>query len=280
MDVDEFLDRELSELGLDTDMNEKQGIVELPQQKEHVESSPLFENIKSNLSKGDLEQAEHSYVQLWGILTQQKLKWNNQLYEQLFVLTKQFSVALDHTYSEVKKKSARINELVNNAKAYLREGKKELSFKCYSEIQNIYNSIPKVFFEEKRVLEEQIMDFYKELNSTTDNELIRRVSSLTQEINRLIEKISASLRSNNITDAIADYNKFVELYNQVPEGFLRYKNVAGMRLLEIYKSLSIYAEISNLQKQLGQQQSQQSQVRQQPRVAPAAPPTKPAQIQK
>ena len=279
MDVDEFLDRELSELGLDTDKNERQGIVELPQHKEYIEPSPLFENIKSNLSKGNLEQAEHSYVQLWGILTQQKLKWNNQLYEQLFVLTKQFSVALDYTYSEVKKKSARINELINQAKDYLRAGKKELSFKCYSEIQNTYNSIPKVFFEEKRILEEQIMNFYKELNTTTDNELIRRVSSLTQEINKLIEKISASLRSNNITDAIADYNKFVELYNQVPEGFLRYKNAAGMRLLEIYKSLSIYAEISNLQKQLSQQQSQQSQVRQQPRAVPAAPPAKSAQIQ-
>ncbi|MBI2651964.1 hypothetical protein HYX00_00740 [Candidatus Woesearchaeota archaeon] len=255
MDIDEFLDRELSDLGLQTDKTEKENI-ELPDFKEQLEPSPLVENIKANLSKGNLEQAELSYVQLWHILLQQKLKWNKELYEQLSALSKQFSSALNNAYNDAKRKADHIYELINRARAALKEGKKELPFKIYSEVQEINNSIPNVFFEEKKIIEEQIMDFYKELRNTTDNELVKRVSALMHEMNQLIDKINSSIRANDFINAIVNYNKCIELYNQVPEGFLRHKNSIGMRILEIYKGLSIYTEISNLQKQLNLQSSQ------------------------
>ena len=253
MDVDEFLDRELSDLGLQTGSAEKSDSgSEVPQIKEQFESSPLFEHIKNSLSKGGLEEAEQSYVQLWRILMEQKLKWNSELYEQLSILTRQFSSALNFAYNDVRKKADHINELVSRARAALREGKKDMPFKIYSEIEEINNSIPNVFFEEKRLIQEQIMDFYKELSNTTDNELIKRVSALIQEINQIIENLNFSIRSNDMINAIVSYNKCIGLYNQVPEGFLRHKNSIGMRLLDAYKTISIYSEISNLQKQLNQ----------------------------
>lgn len=247
MDINEFLDRELSDLGLQTGATEKSEIS--GQLKEELEPSPLFENIKANLSKGNLEQAELSYVQLWHILLQQKLKWNKEIYEQLSAMSRQFSIALITAYNEVKRKALHINELISRARVSLKEGKKELPFKIYSEIQEINNSIPNVFFEEKKFIQEQIMDFYKELKSIMDNELIKRVSALVNDVNQLIERINASISANDMLNAIVNYNKCIELYNQIPEGFLRYKNPIGMRLLEIYKSISIYTEISNLQKQ-------------------------------
>ena len=258
MDIDEFLDRELSDLGLLTDKSEKSKTLEFPEFKD-FESSPLFENIKANLGKGNLEEAEQAYVQLWHILLQQKLKWNKELYDQLSVLSRQFSSVLNQSYNEVKRKASQVYELISRARAAMKEGKKEMPFKIYSEVEEITNSMPNVFFEEKKVVEEQIMDFYKELRSTTDNELVKRVYALVNEINQLVDKINNSIRMNDTINAILNYNKCIELYNQIPEGFLRYKNSIGMRLLNIYKSLSIYTEISNLQKQLSQQASQAQQ---------------------
>ena len=255
MDIDEFLDRELSDLGLQTDRTEEQ--ISLPEFKEQVEPSPLVESIKANLSKGNLELAEQAYVQLWRILIQQKLKWSKELYEQLSMLSRQFASVLNQAYNEVKRKSEHINELISRARAALREGRKEIPFKLYSEIEGIYNSIPDVFFEEKKMVEEQIMGFYKELKNTTDNELVKRVSALIQEINQLIDKINLAIRANDMINATVNYNKCIELYSQVPEGFLRHKNSIGIRLLDIYKSISIYNEISNLQRQLSQQTTQQ-----------------------
>ena len=255
MDIEEFLDRELSDLGLQTDKTE--GQISLPEFKEQVEPSPLVEGIKANISKGNLELAEQAYAQLWHILIQQKLKWNKELYEQLSILSKQFISALSQAYNEVKRKSEHINELISRARAALREGRKEVPFKLYSEIEGIYNSIQDVFFEEKKIVEEQIMDFYKELKSTTDNELVKRVYALVQEINQLIDKINLAIRANDMINATVNYNKCIELYSQVPEGFLRHRNSIGIRLLDIYKSISIYNEISNLQRQLSQQTTQQ-----------------------
>src|SRR3989338_1921727 len=167
MDIDDFLDRELSELGLGTGKSEEAQAgsgIEGP-----LEASPLFESIRANLSQGSLEQADQLYVQLWHILMQQKLKWNKELYEQLSTLSRQFSSALNNAYNDAKRKADHIYELINRARAALKEGKKELPFKIYSEVQEINNSIPNVFFEEKKIIEEQIMDFYKELRNTTDN---------------------------------------------------------------------------------------------------------------
>ena len=250
MDIDEFLDRELSDLGLQSEKTEKQEIDVAFQEQS---SSPLFENIKSNLTRGNLEIAEQSYVQLWHMLSQQKLKWNRELYEQLLAASRQFSGALGSAFNEVRKKAEHINELIARARAALREGRKDTPFKFFSEIEEISNSIPNVFFEEKRVIEEQAMDFYKELKGTTDNELLKRVSALVNETSRLIDRINLAIRANDIVNATVNYHKCIELYNQVPEGFLKYKNSLGARLLDIYMHLSITTEITNLQNQLSQQ---------------------------
>lgn len=252
MDIDEFLDRELTDLGLQPDKNEKDS-AELPefrQDFQDFESSPLFESIRINLGNGNLDLAEQSYAQMWRIMIQQKLKWNSELYSQLLILGRQFSGALNSSYSDIKKKSDRIYGLIGEARTALRDGKKELPFKIYSEVEGISSSIPNIFFEEKNIMQEQAMEFYKELKSTTDNELVKRVYALAQEISSLVEKISGLISINDTANAVASYSKCIELYSQIPEGFLKHKNPLGMRILDIYKRLSISNEISSLQKQL------------------------------
>ena len=230
-------------------------------------SSPLFDNIKNHLSNKNLKQAEQSYAQLWHLLVQQKLKWDRELYEELLSLSRQFSSILNEAYSEMKRNADHIYELINKAKLSLKEGKKELAFQIYSEIKTIDESIPSIFFEEKKIIENQITDFHRGLTNVVDHELIKKASLLVQEINQLIERVNISIRSNDMTNAILNYNKCTELYNQIPEGFLRHKNSIGMRLLDIYKIISIYTEISNLQKeftmQLQFQQNNQANAAQQ-----------------
>ena len=240
----------------------------------------MFEDAKSSLGKGSLEDAEQYYNQLWQIFIEQKLKWNKEIYGQLSVLSRQFSTELSNAYTDVKKKADRIYELIGRAKTALREGKKDVPFKLYSEIKKINNSIPHIFFEENNIIHEQVMDFYKELRNTTDNELIKRVYELIRQINQAIDNINVLMMANNIAAATDNYHKCVELYKQVPEGFIRHKNDAGIRLLEIYKGLSIYNEIQNLQKQLGQPSLRQQQKVTEPEPAPKFQPAemKPAHI--
>ena len=280
MDIDEFLDRELSDLDSSSGESQRQGIkIDASQFEGQSDTSPLFEHIKSNISTGNLEEAERSYVQLWHILIQQKLKWDKNIYEQLSVLNRQFQSALAQAAEETKKKAQQIYELIGKARAALKEGKKEEPYKIYTQVQEINNSIPNTFFEEKKIIQEQIMDFYKELRNTTDNELLKRVFALVQEIYQLIDRINVAIRSNDMINAIVHYNKCLEMFNQIPEGFLRHKNSAGIRLLEIYKSISIYSEISNLQKQLSMQAASQQAEKQAQQAMQSQQATKPQQAQ-
>jgi len=264
MDIDEFLDRELSAIGLDTEKSEKPENAAYAQPDDNFESSQLPDAIKDRLGRGDLELAEQSYSQLWRILIQLKLKWDRGVYQQMLEISRQFSSALSQAYDEVVKKTSHIYELINRARSSLQEGKKDMAFRLYAEVQEISNSIPNVFFEERKAVQDQILNFYKELSSSTDSELIKKVSGLLQEINQLIDKIKSSIASNEVENAAASYTRCIELYSQIPEGFIMQKNPAGMKLLDIYRVLSVSMEISNLHAQLGQQHLQP----QQPEIAP------------
>ena len=258
MDIDEFLDRELSEL-VSNKQSPKHSEEGASDSEQALETSPLIESIKSSLVKGNIDEAEQAYVQLWNMLTEKKLNWDRDLYEQLSSLSRQFSFELNRAYHGLKNKSDYIYDLIRRGKAGIREGKKEVPFKLYNEIENASNGIPNVFFEEKRIIQEQVMAYYNELRSATDNDLLKRVSALIREIYQIVNKISNSIRSNDTVNATVNYNRCIQLYAQIPEGFLRHKNLIGEKILEIYKSLSIYNEITGLQKELHGKAQPQSQ---------------------
>ena len=256
MDIDEFLDREIGDLDNSSNTDKASSDSLDNPSKEMLSSGALSADAGANLTKANLEGAEHSYDQLWRVLMQQNLKWNKDLYDQLSGLSKQFSSTLSQAFGEMKNKAGRVYELISRARSFLNEGKKDMALKMYSQLQEISNSIPNAFFQEKRAVQEQVNALYRDVVSATDAELIKKVLTILQEISQGIERINSSMMSGDIESASAAYIKCIELYNQVPEGFLKDKNPAGMRLLDIYRSLSISTEISGLQKQLGQQQVQ------------------------
>src|SRR3989344_5421586 len=243
MDIDEFLDRELADLGLG-DRRDK-----IKASKEEGDILSVSDKIRPELGKGGLEQAEQEYMQLWGMLVQQKLKWNKELYDQLNSLTRQFSSSWGQSLDEVKRKANHIYSLISRAGGALKEGKKALPMKLYAEMQETNDSIPAVFFEEKKAIQEQIILFYRELVNATDNELSKRISNITNQIFSMIVSIDNSLRAGNIEEASSAYMKCTDLFSQIPEGFLKARSSIGMRRLDIYRILSIQGEISSLQSQ-------------------------------
>jgi hypothetical protein len=155
-------------------------------------------------------------------------------------------------------------ELISRGRISMKEGKKDMPLKIYAQIQEISNSIPNVFFEEKRKVQEQVMDYYGEITSASDTELVKKVEALAQEVAQLIDKIIFYMKSNDLANASSSYDKCLQIYNQIPEGFMLSKSRAGIRLLDIYKNLSIQMQIANLQKQLGQPQVRQFPIPQMP----------------
>ena len=256
MDIDDFLDRELNELGLPLNDAEKAQKESTPEQagsnSDNIDMLQLYENVKTCLSNDNLDEAEKAYVKLWSMFQKQDLKWDKDIFERLVYISRQFSSVLASKYEDVKQKLSKINELISKARSALNAGQNDSAFKIYVQISEINNSLPNIFFAEKRMMQEQIFDLYRDLKNTTDNELVKRVSTLIQDIYNLFASINSAIASNDQQSAVQGYKKLIELYSQIPEGFLRHTNAVGLKILEIYKRLSIHTEISNLQNHLVQ----------------------------
>jgi len=250
MDIDEFLDREYLELALSK-------TPEKPVQTAGAITSEnlneLLERIKSNIASGNFDEADSSYKKLWRLFAQHELKWNEDTYNKLSDLIRQTLSRLNQAYSELKRKSGQIYELISRARSLLKEGKKHLALTSYNDAQAAVNSIPNVFFEEKKIVQDQLVDLYKDLKNATDNEILKSVITLVSQITQLIDKIRSYIGYNDIVNAIAAYKKCVQLLNQIPDGFLMIRNSTAMRILDIYKTLSIETEVTSLQKRLGHQ---------------------------
>src|SRR3989338_6301587 len=107
MDIDEFLDREMSDIDSGPVSKKSFGIDNI-QLKESFEPSPLFEEIKASLEKGKLDEAEQTYIQLWHILAQENFRWDRNMYEQIAILSRQISSSITAAFSELKTKSGHI----------------------------------------------------------------------------------------------------------------------------------------------------------------------------
>ena len=262
MDIEDFLEKEVSDLGVSTDKTTLESNDEFLGAKDDFEQLSLFDRARKSLAKGDLVSTEQMYNQMWIAILEQKFKWNKQLYDQIGMLNRLLMTSISSTSMEMKKKMENLNLLLIKARNTLKEGKIEAAFKITPQIQEIFNSIPGVFFEEKRAMQEQINDFNRELRMVTDGQLIRKVASSLQEIFELINKVAVAINSNSMQEAMFSYNKCVELFKQIPEGFVKHKNIAALRLLDIYKAVSIYNEILDLERQLGQPPIMSRQVQQ------------------
>ncbi len=240
MDVNEFLEREIKELGLSQKKEESKVKVssEPEQTEESYSQRQLFEKIKIKLDQGKLDDAKKYYLSLWNIFLKQGIKWDEELHDMLSILSTEFSKLLDKEYLEIKNKIEDAHELINKGKLALKEGKIEFSSEINFKLEEIKNSLQDTYFEKKSALIYQITDFLKELKKAKDDLLIKEFIGFATSLNILIKKMETDISLNDTKNGIADYKNLIEIYSRIPEGFLRYKNTVGIRILGIYKTLT------------------------------------------
>jgi len=238
MDVEDFLERELAGLGLET-------IPEIGPLKK-AEPKPIT-------SKTALDKAEKDYMEFWQKIALHEVKWDKESYDNMINMTRQFSLELNKGSQELKAKKETILSQVGRVRALLKENKKELAMKSFSETQSIADSIPGVFFEEKKVITDAVNELAGEIKQFEDNESMRNAYSSMGQIGQLIEQTMKSIATNDMQNASMLYSSAIQAFVKLPEGFSIHKFRIGAKLLEIYKRISIHNEISQLQRHLQNQ---------------------------
>jgi len=253
MDIDEFLDKEVQATekeDIEKDVS-SQEIKEVDVEKETT-SKLKKERIIEELSSSQPIKEEgsiKSYFDLWNKVSEAKFKWDNDLYNEVDKAAVKVKEELSSSLLTIEREKNAIKRLISKALTELRHNNYEAATKLYSQISDTRNKFPDYFLEEKKELNRDIFRLYQKLHDQIDSKFIIDFKESIEKINSFIRDAFSNL-DNDIDKAKNFYEKALELYKDLPNGFLPQKLELGKQLLTLYKDLSVHTQIENLQSQL------------------------------
>lgn len=231
MDIDEFLDKEIQ--------------VKKPEKEE----KPVTIEVDK-----ELNDVIKNYLGLWGKISETKLKWDHNLFKDLSDAEKNVKESLDKSLLTVEHQKTAIRKLIGQALKELHRRNYEAATRLYSEISDIRNKFPDFLLEEKKELNKDIFHLYQKLHEQIDSKFIADFKESIEKINNFTRDAFSHLdfdieMSKNL------YEKALEIYKDLPDGFMSQKLELGKQLLTLYKDLSIQTQIGDLQVQLSKKAS-------------------------
>src|SRR3989344_4331053 len=230
MDIDEFLNKELqSEEG-----------------QEVKEKKPEVEEV-SSANKGNVKR----FLELWGKISEAKFKWDEKIYKEVNDAGESVKKELESITLTVGRQKKAIKMLIGKALSEIENKSYDTAAKLYSEISDMRDKIPEFMLEEKKDLNNEIFVLYEKLHNNIDAKFIKDFKASLLEVDSFINDSGSAMGTGDIEKSKALYEKALESYKSLPNGFLQKKIELGSKLLGLYKELSIRTQIYGLQEQLG-----------------------------
>ena len=237
MDIDEFLDKELQ--------SEKEEEAKEKAAGKAAEK-PEMEDV-SNEKKDSVKR----FLDLWGKISEAKFKWDEKVYKELNDAGEGIKKELDNITLAVGRQKKAIKRLIGKALNEIENKNYDAAAKLYSEISDMRDKIPEFMLEEKKELNNEIFALYEKLHNNIDAKFIKDFKASLLEVDNVINDSSSAMGTGDIEKSKLLYEKALESYRALPNGFLQKKIELGSKLLGLYKELSIRTQIYELQEQLG-----------------------------
>ncbi len=236
MDIDEFLDKEL----------QSEKIAEAKEKVEKAAEKPEMEEV-SNEKKDSVRR----FLDLWNKISEAKFKWDEKLYKEINEAGESVKRELESITLTVGRQKKVIKRLVGKALNEIENKNYDTAAKLYSEISDMRDKIPEFMLEEKKDLNNEIFVLYEKLHNNIDTKFIKDFKESLLEVDNFINESGSAMGTGDIEKAKLLYEKALESYRTLPNGFLQKKIELGSKLLGLYKELSIRTQIYGLQEQLG-----------------------------
>lgn len=238
MDIDEFLEREIQ-------AKKKEGT---GKKEDLAEKPAATATPKEDISKesGDIKH----FFELWNKVSEAKFKWDNSLYTDINKAAENVNAQLTNVLEAMGREKGAIKRLIGKALTEIENKNYENATKLYAEISDMRNNFPEFLLEEKKELNREIFLLYEKLHDGIDLKFIEDFKASITKITGLIKDSVSSFDSGDMEKAKALYEKALEEYKNLPNGFLQQKMELGIGLIRLYKDLSIQTQIRELQQQL------------------------------
>ncbi|MBI2574518.1 hypothetical protein HYV82_01395 [Candidatus Woesearchaeota archaeon] len=158
----------------------------------------------------------------------------------------------DSLNRDVKAKAAAIGRMLDEANAYLRQGKPELAEEVYSEIVSLYSALPAGFAYEKSALRERILNLYREIMLGMDVSLLRTttpdVNRMYHDILKLLVQLWRNLEKREFELLEHTYHKIRKIFNELPLGFVQEKFKLRDNVAKMAEKVDFYRKIMAAEK--------------------------------
>ncbi len=207
------------------------------------EYNSLVEKAKKLLEKGDIEKAKEVYEQLKKLYHEELPKQfelqREMLKKNLFTLSKDLTFALDY---EQKNRFEKGKKEIEDLLKKISDSLKNNDFETVSNFMNytiaIFNKLPPGFEEEKKSLQEKIVDLNLKIASYKKKLLNEALSEELKEIENLRREFYKKIEEKNIDEAKKIYSLLKKRYLLLPSEILPEKIDVHIKILEDFKKLS------------------------------------------
>ncbi len=142
------------------------------------------------------------------------------------------------TIDDMNNKMRKIQELSELMKQKLTEKDIVSARSTYSQIKDIFYSMPEGFLRQKTELQKKILNLYEELASELDRGSSEDFNLKYQKINKMLEDAFNYIQARRFDLANELYKQIMNIYNSMPAGFLQKKTELRTRILAFYKDIS------------------------------------------
>ena len=240
MDIDEFLDKELQS---EKDKTKEEAVEKVA---EKAAEKPEMEEV-SNEKKDSVKR----FLDLWNKISEAKFKWDEKIYKEINDAGESVKKELESITLAVGRQKKAIKRLIGKALSEIENKSYDAAAKLYSEISDMRDKIPEFMLEEKNDLNNEIFVLYEKLHNNIDAKFIKDFKASLLEVDSFINDSGSAMGTGDIEKSKVMYEKALESYRALPNGFLQKKIGLGSKLLGLYKELSIRTQIHGLQEQLG-----------------------------
>jgi hypothetical protein len=238
MNIDEFLDKETTHLGGKTKLINTSDVA--ANKEEEQDLFKQIQAVRDQISQKKIGPASKEFSTLrerYVDVTKKQMQQSQFLFDELMKINSELITNIEQQSQESLKKINLIKLLIANAKESLNKNMVDDANKIYSEIKQIYNQIPELFYEEKRKINEEILTFYILLSRYNEILLIQLFMRKKSEIKSLMSSAKEHLKSGNHELIKEDFDKISESYSQLPDGFAHDKAVIYMDILKLFSSV-------------------------------------------
>ncbi len=206
----------------------------------------IVSEIQNDLDKKNLEQAFKKYNHarnLYNLLPETYTKNRVELDRKFFGLIPQLVVAkLQMTVSIAESGKKKIQELVSAIDSCLKKGDLDTADKYIGSLEDTYEKMPQFVGPEWDAVESKITTLKIRILQLKKDKLLNEVSQDVERIRTLLKKADTYLEKQNIDLARGVYHEVLNLYREIPVGFIDEQTNLQVQILKLYKELLVSSE--------------------------------------